>query len=394
MKEKIAIISFTRQGFSLAQRMRDVLDDLPDDFRYIKRDEPGQDETAEQNTEKRIALYTTKESVAEQFPYAVLVTGGLRHWCGSIFPEADALIFVGASGIAVRTIAPFLVSKVHDPAVLVADERGKHVISLLSGHLGGGNALTSFLAERIGADPVITTASDVNEKLAIDVWAKKNHLMISDPDMAKRVAAEIVDGKKIPFYCDGQISGTVPDELVLMKEKGAAPDSGLAEISVVVSASAGERLKNAVKDKEKKDVLHLIPRSVILGVGCRKGKALSELWEEVSGILEISGISSKSICKIASIDLKADEEGLLQLSDKLQVPFETFSAETLRCVPGEYTSSAFVKNVTGVDNVCERAAMASLTPEEQITSHFLLRKTVKNGVTAALLEKKWGVDFE
>lgn len=411
MKKQIVIISFTKQGFQLALRMRSVLTRLPDDWIGKEKRNDQRQDMPDRNIEKTVALYTTKASVAEQYPEAVLVTEGLLHWCGQVFAETDALIFIGASGIAVRSIAPFLVSKVHDPAVLVSDERGKHVISLLSGHLGGGNALTSFLAEKIGADPVITTASDVNGKLAIDVWAQKNDLVISDLKLAKRVAAEIVAGKRIPFYCDGWISGTVPEELVIMKPgargrnedeeddfpKGSSFEfeDDMADIPIVVSVyDTGIRRDSIKENQNMADFLHLIPKSVILGVGCRKGKPFAEIWKEVSCIFEEHRISPHSICKVVSIDLKAGEEGLQRLADELQVPFETFSAEMLNQIPGEYESSGFVKEITGVDNVCERAAMASLIPEKQKKSHFLLRKTAKNGVTAALLEKEWGVTFE
>lgn len=105
---------------------------------------------------------------------------GLQAWCETVFEQSEVLIFIGACGIAVRTIAPFLDSKYTDPAVLVADEQGGHVISLLSGHLGGANAWTQFLAEGLQADPVITTASDVNGRLAVDVWAVRHGLQITD----------------------------------------------------------------------------------------------------------------------------------------------------------------------------------------------------------------------
>lgn len=95
-------------------------------------------------------------------------------WAGRQFEEADALIFIGACGIAVRSIAPYIVSKKQDPAVLVLDECGKFVISLLSGHLGGANELTQTVAEILGAQPVVTTATDLHKRFAVDVFAKKS----------------------------------------------------------------------------------------------------------------------------------------------------------------------------------------------------------------------------
>ena len=355
--KKIQIISFTAAGFALSERMKDAL-----------------------KNEYETGLNTTKEDVYENAvgrgTSVRLVSEGLKNWCQAVFYEADALIFIGASGIAVRTIAPFVVSKTKDPAVLVADECGRHVISLLSGHLGGGNELTEFLAKRINAEPVITTASDVNGKLAVDVWAKKNHLVISDMKKAKLAAAEIVSGKQLALYCEGEVRGTLPPELRLTKQ---LEDS---DIAVSIHDNCPER------------ALQLMPKAVILGIGCKKEKPYDEIKDSVFRILEEYGISSASIAKMASIDLKAEEPGLLQLAEKLQVPFAVFSAETLMEVPGEYEASGFVQKITGVDNVCERAAMAACDREEQETAQFICRKTAANGVTVALLSREWSVSFE
>ncbi|MCC8152617.1 MAG: cobalamin biosynthesis protein, partial [Lachnospiraceae bacterium] len=382
---------------------------------------------------------------------ASIVESSLRDWCADVFAQSSALIFVGATGIAVRTIAPFLVSKAEDPAVLVADEQGKHVISLLSGHLGGGNELTIFLAESLGADPVITTASDVGGKLAIDVWAQKNGLYITDLKAAKAVAARIVGGMSVLFYCEGCVTGEIPPELVradpvkrekepvqsesVKKEpelvqsesvkredehvqtpevrdentglrdgkcltgaetvsgKSAAGRSSLpvaADCLVIVSVSEPDALQRLKRDRV---ILHLVPRAVILGIGCKKGKSAREIHDFVFDILNRQRLAPQSIAAVASIDLKSGEAGLLDLAAELGVPFLTFSAEELRAVPGDYSSSGFANRVTGVDNVCERAAMAALTEEEQKKAHFLCRKTVGGGMTAALLEKEWKVTF-
>ncbi len=262
---------------------------------------------------------------------------------------------------------------------MVADDAGTHVISLLSGHLGGGNELTRFLAERLGADPVITTASDVRGKLAIDVWAQKNHLYITDLKAAKAVAARIVNGETVPFYCEGCVSGEVPPELKRVDTDTLSDQDGAVIVSV----------RNSVRNN-----LHLVPRAVILGIGCKKGKSVEEIRKFVFSLLREQKVAPQSICKIASIDLKAKEAGLKAFAEELDVPFVTFSAEKLNELPGEYTSSAFVSSVTGVDNVCERAAMAALDSGEWEGARFLCRKAAGNGVTAALLEQPWEVFFE
>ncbi len=343
--------------------------------------------------EYEVFQYTTKDTVTQENPGAVFAAGGLKNWCGTVFLDSDALIFIGACGIAVRTIAPFLKSKAEDPAVLVSDELGKNIISLLSGHLGGGNELTEYLAKELGANPVITTASDVNGRIAIDVWAKKNRLLIADLKLAKAAAAKIVAGEKVSFYCEGTIRGRIPEELSLQfwnraegpyRKNGAVCPAKSQETAVAVSVHTGWG----------ENVLHLIPKAVVMGIGCKRGKSCEEIRTSVGKILRKYETAPESICRIASIDIKAKEPGLCAFAGELSVPFETFSAEELRKVSGEYEPSEFVRQITGVDNVCERAAMAVLSKEEQKSAEFICRKTAADGVTIALVCREWSVSFE
>ncbi|MCD8217464.1 MAG: cobalamin biosynthesis protein [Clostridiales bacterium] len=420
MKKQVSVLFFTERGFEIAKKMRDA---------FLEK----KNQIADGEPELCVTLYKKGSAPGINGKSdAVFVTTSLHDWCADVFAQSSALIFVGAAGIAVRTIAPFLVSKAEDPAVLVADERGKHVISLLSGHLGGGNELTLFLAKALGADPVITTASDVGGKLAIDVWAQKNGLYITDLKAAKAVAARIVGGCAVPFYSEGRVPDKIPPELVrvetiagqseLGKISSAADISSLpvaTDCLVTVSVSEPHRnlpesisepprnLSKVFSAPEKLSdqpdvplrlnrdcaILHLVPRAVVLGIGCKKGKSAREIHNFVFNILNSQRIVPQSIAAVASIDLKSGEAGLLELAAELGVPFVTFSAEELRAVPGEYSSSGFVSSVTGVDNVCERAAMAVLNKEEQKKARFLCRKTVGGGVTVALLERPWEVAF-
>ncbi|MCD8149301.1 MAG: cobalamin biosynthesis protein [Clostridiales bacterium] len=416
MKKQVAVLFFTERGFVLAKKIRAALADK-------------QSPAADEEPGICVTLYGKGSMSWKSDVFAVpgekvsVVEYSLRDWCADVFAQSSALIFVGAAGIAVRTIAPFLVSKAEDPAVLVADEQGKHVISLLSGHLGGGNELTLFLAEALGADPVITTASDVGGKLAIDVWAKENHLFITDLKAAKTAAARIVGGMSVPFYCEGRVTGEIPPELVRVEsveENCAAGEippelvrvesvTGKSELRMVspmqsslpiatdclVAVSVSESLQTDTFLRFNRDrvILHLVPRAVVLGIGCKKGKSPDEIRGFVYQILREHQVAPRSICAVASVDIKAGESGLIGLAEEFDVPFRTFSAQELQAVRGTYTASSFVNSVVGVDNVCERAAMAALTGEEQKKAHFLCRKTVGNGVTVALLEKEWEVSF-
>ena len=304
----------------------------------------------------------------------------IKAWCKEQFETKDAILFIGAIGIAVRKIAPYIVHKTVDPAVLVMDDMGIHIIPILSGHIGGGNALANALADLIGAKPVITTASDINGKIAIDVFAKENHLHISSMKMATKVATAIVDEEPVSFYCDGLIEGYVPKELLSEEDS--------AKYHVRVSPLTPEDMEN---------VFWLIPKAYVLGVGCKKGKSLQEIETAVIEVLAEHDIPMKSIDVLASIDLKREEQGLLDFCEKYHLPSKFYSAEELLQVPGNFETSEFVKSITGVDNVCERAVMCRILEEQEDVKKeeiLLIEKTKKDGVTVAVGKRMWGVRFE
>mgnify|MGYP002710081254 FL=1 len=353
----VRIISFTENGYQLSCKMKDCLQERGEVF-----------------------LYSGKKQVAERHAEVCAVADGLKKWCGEVFEQSEVLIFIGACGIAVRTIAPFVNNKCTDPAVLVADEQGKHIISLLSGHLGGGNEWTLFLAQKLQADPVITTASDVNEHLAVDVWAKQQGWQIADLTLAKHAAAAIVAGEKLPFYVEDIQIENLPKELNLFSSKDA--------FQGVIKRRAAEPIAGivvSVYDHWQKNVLRFIPKRVILGIGCRRGKDPVELEMQVRQVLENYHVAQESIAKLVSIDLKAEEAGILRLAELWKLPFETFSTEELQQVPGTFVESKFVKKTTGVGNVCERAAVAALPEEAQKQPCWICHKQAENGVTVAMI---------
>ncbi|MCD8103535.1 MAG: cobalamin biosynthesis protein [Lachnospiraceae bacterium] len=364
---------------------------------------------------------------------------GLRAWCASLFASgADGIIFVGACGIAVRSIAPFLKSKMTDPAVLVIDEAGQFVISLLSGHIGGANRLAILAAQILGATPVITTATDVNGKFAVDVFAKDNGLRIGSMKAAKEISAAILRGEKVGVCCEGEIEGNIPPELVLLEtgecqEKYSAPpehgnvserrndltdmtdleesDRGLlvktaVYIGVPVHASSigvlSHSFPNGLSSQDShteafshspvtgvQTVLQLCPRSYILGIGCRRGKTEQEIAKLAERSLAGLGLTYEDIVGVASIDLKKEEPGLVDFCKRHGLRFGTYSAEALTAVRGAVSHSAFVNEVTGVDNVCERAALCMA--EEG--GRLLLPKQAENGVTVAVAQRQWKVCF-
>lgn len=245
-----------------------------------------------------------------------------------LFSVVDALIFIGACGIAVRMIAPLLASKLTDPAVLVMDERGQFVIPLLSGHIGGANELAEKLAQWINGTAVVTTATDVCGKPAVDVFASAHDLAIlpREKDRIKELSARMLADEPVGALVE-------PDCGFLIGE-----DVSLAPFT---------------------QTLHLLPRNLIVGIGCKRGTSVTALETFVKAQLEACGKSAYQIYALASISLKQDEKGLLELARKLGTRFWTFPAEELEAQKGAFHDSDFVKDQVGVGNVCERAAMAA-----------------------------------
>lgn len=295
---------------------------------------------------------------------------GLSAWTEEGFSSEDALVFIGATGIAVRAIAPWIKSKTEDPACLVVDEQGNYVIPLLSGHIGGANALAEEIAAVLEAVPVITTATDLNHLFAVDQWAKKQGFWISSMKLAKQVSAQLLQGKKIGVISEFPIKGTLPAGLIM----GDGQETAI-EISFR-------------REVPKEGRLLLIPRCIALGIGCRKGIDAEAVKAAVEQTLERFGISQKAVKCAASIDLKEKEAGLLQFCREWEIPFRVFSAGQLAQVKGSFTPSAFVNTVTGVDNVCERAAAAASGG-----GRILVKKQAQDGVTVAAAVEEIQISF-
>ena len=309
------------------------------------------------------------ERIAGLFPGArrIRPRGDLAARTAECFRECDALIFVGAAGIAVRAIAPHVAAKTADPAVIVADDCGRHVVSLLSGHIGGANRLTRQIAARIGAEPVVTTATDVNQRFSIDEWAARRGLSIESMDAAKRFSAEILR-RDLPLTGDFPVDGPLP--------AGVFPG---AEGDVGAAISCYRKHPFAV-------TALLSPRIVHLGIGCKRGAGAEAIAAAVDGL----NLAPGAIVRAASIDVKAHEPGLLAFCRARGIEIRFYSAAELSAAEGEFTPSEFVKKTVGVDNVCERAAAVSAGPGAKI----FIRKTRGDGVTVAAAMQDWRISFE
>lgn len=347
---KAGIISFTEHGAVLAQKLK----------RGLK-------------AQSILCDAWLKKSGAEPPEGVEPLKGALREWTQEQFEQKDVLIFIGAAGIAVRSIAPFVKSKKTDPAVIVVDERGRHAVSLLSGHIGGANAMTLLTAELLGAEPVITTATDLNGKFAVDAFAAGRNLYMDSMQYAKEIASELVAGKRVGMRSAYPVFGHVPEEL----DRESEQQLGFAI--------------DIYKKEPFERTLHLVPRLVVLGIGCKRGMNAEHIRDAAMRVLEENGIFKESVRQIASIDLKKDETGILALAETLKVPFITYTAEELKQVESEdgFTESAFVKSIAGVGNVCERAALKGAG-----AGKLLIRKIACDGVTVAAAAADYTVCME
>ena len=282
----------------------------------------------------------------------------LEAWTAAHFSQSDGLVYVGAAGIAVRAIAPHLQSKTTDPAVVVVDECARYAIPILSGHLGGANDLARAIGRVCGAIPVLTTATDVNSVFAVDEWAKRQNCLVLNPERIKTVSAKLLAGGTVTVQSSWPIAGQPPRNVHQGENSGA-------DVLLDIHPSPGE-------------VLHLVPRIAVLGVGCKKNVSSQALEAALAAFLTGAGVCEQAISAVASIDLKKEELGLLSFCAAHDWPLRTYPAEQLRAVEGQFTPSAFVQGVTGVDNVCERSAVLA-------SGGVLCRgKTAGNGVTMAL----------
>ena len=323
----IRLIAFTDRGFLLAQRLAEVL--------------PGEAERCGQ-------------------PHS------LQSWTEAAFPNAQALIFVGTAGIAVRAIAPYVKSKAQDPAVVVVDEKGQFAIPILSGHLGGANDLARKIAGLIGACPVITTATDVNRVFAVDEWAKRQNCHVANPECIKLVSGKLLSGKEVTVRCPWKIQGTPPEPV--------QPGEEMQDVNVDIY-------------KTSETALCLVPRIAVLGVGCKKGTTCEALERAYQRLLEKYGLFSQAVCRICSIDLKKEEPGLLAFAQTHGWQLETYSAQELAAVPGAFSASGFVKSVTGVDNVCERSALLGSG------GTLIIKKNAGDGITMAVAVEPYAPDW-
>lgn len=374
--KKVSIISFTEGGGKLSRRIMVYLQQkgyLCSGYQKMARAEkPDSDsrDHAAQAEKPDICVRDHDHAREDQIPPALLpVSSSLTEWTGEQFASAEILIFVGAAGIAVRASAPWIRDKFLDPAVLAVDEQGKFVIPLLSGHMGGANAFARMLADALHGIPVITTATDLHGCFAVDVFAREHGLWISDRKLAKEMSAEALRGGSIGIFSDISIK---------KEEFPGCSFEKAGKINLYLGIWKKEQWKEKIPQE---NTLQLVPKTLTLGIGCRKNIAPEDLKTQVMKGLEEWGIWPQAVKNVATIALKKEEKAILNLCAEMGWNLRWFSPEELMKAEGNFSYSAFVERTVGVGNVCERAAVLGAG------APLLFRKTAGEGITMAAAQE-------
>ena len=332
---KIAIVSVSKKGKNLAF---DLKEKLNSDSTIIKTD-----------------LY--HKNVKEIFPI--------------VFQEYDAIIAVMASGILIRSIAPLLNSKVTDPAILNIDDNGNFVISTLSGHLGGANKLTNKISKLINATPVITTSTDVNKKLGIDILANDLFLSIDNTKEILFFNKAILEGKEISFTINPNKNFNYLFEYF---------HNNTLEINVSIFYSTKINT-DEIHVKVEEHELILKEKKVVTGIGCRRGKSCEDIYNGLKKSLDEFNLDLSRVTMLTSAEIKKEEKGILKLSEKLNIPVNFVELDKLKLFKSnDIQKSEFVKSKFGIDGVCEPSALIMAG----FNSKLIYKKTSYDGVTIAI----------
>ncbi|WP_066498318.1 cobalt-precorrin 5A hydrolase [Abyssisolibacter fermentans] len=321
-------------------------------------------------TNNQIDLYVLDKFKEEDIG---VIKGSLKEFVGVLIKEYDVIVFVMATGIVVRMIADHIVHKSVDPAVLVLDEKGAFVISLLSGHLGGANDMAKKLASDIGAVPVITTASDVNNSIAVDTLAMKLNCHILNMNSAKDITAMIVNGEEVGIISEIPIAFDLPKNIELITIDKQESKKGIIYIG------------NKTNMKFIKPVSQIVPRNIVLGIGCRRGTTKEKIFELIQKSFKELQIHLSAINTISTVDVKKDEIGILDIAKHFKAKLDIINRSEIAKIEHKFESSDFVKKTIGVGAVCEPCGYIASKQGK-----CLLKKTKLSGVTLSV----WEEDYE
>ena len=277
------------------------------------------------------------------------------------FNKYDLHIFVAATGAVVRIIEGKFKSKDTDPAVITIDDHANFVISLLSGHLGGANEECKKIANGIGAIPVITTASDVGGKIAVDTLSQKIKAKLNDLDGAKRVTSLIVNGENVSLH--------LPKNIVNHDENSAG--------AIIVS------------NRKNIEISKIIPQNIFIGIGCKRGISKEHIIEKLKYAMDKQNLEFSAIKMAASAWVKSDEVGLLEAMKELDIPIKFFEKEEiLKLEDLIEEKSEYVKKTIGVYGVSEPCAFLAARGKGK----FLAKKIKLDGMTLSIFEENLEIE--
>jgi cobalt-precorrin 5A hydrolase len=285
---------------------------------------------------------------------------GLAPTLAAAWPSYRGLVLIMAAGIAVRTIAPLLHDKRHDPGVVVLDEAGRFAVSLISGHLGGANHLARQVAAATGGQAVITTASDTLGLTALDLWARRQGLVLVHGSLTA-ASATLVNNGQIKVF--SELPGALPADFLVV------PTSAEAELIISNRLPAPDSTQPI-----------LCPQNLAMGIGCNRGTSQPQIEQAAMESCRQHGLCFQAVSCLATIDLKKNEEGLLQFAAAHGLELRLFTAAELNSVCGVTPSPAALK-ATGAQAVAEPAALLAAH-----TNHLLIRKIKWKDVTIALAQ--------
>ncbi|NYE08924.1 cobalt-precorrin 5A hydrolase [Bacillus niacini] len=360
-RKPYALVAITKHGVAHA---RSYAEKFPyADVYYMKKFEQGDEDT------RKIQLFD----------------GTVRLLLPVLFQQYKGIICIISLGAVVRMIAPLLIDKKKDPAVLVVDDKGQYVISVLSGHIGGANALTNEFANAIGAAPVVTTASDVQKTIPVDLFGAQFGWMWDSEEKLTPVSASVVNEEHVAIVQETgeknwwMYDRSMPDNLKIYPTIDEAimakPQAALLITDRLIEEHEEVLLENGVMYR---------PKSIVLGIGCNRGTATAEIEQVIDETLAELCLSKKSVKAVATIDLKKNETGLLELTAKHNWPFVTYTPDELNEIPMQNPSETVFK-YTGAYGVSEPAALRYSNAKE-----LLLEKKKSGNVTISIAR----VNFE
>ena len=348
--KKIAILSITNNGRELALRIKESMKSV--DVFFIKKD------TDYKNDE------------------VIVVNKGLKEFIPQIFDKYEYLVFIMATGIVVRTIAPLVMSKFSDPAILVMDEKGNNIISLLSGHMGGANEMTLYMSDLLNSHPVITTATDVNKKSSLDMIAKKLNGHIDDfRDNVLKINSMLVNNEEVHLYIDGNYK--INHQGFTLYDEKTDLDK-VRNLVIVTNKKDINKILNKNIENLNEKIIKVTPKDIVIGVGCKKNTDSKHMKNSLIKFLAEYNIDINAVKEIGSIEIKKDEKAIIDLAKFLDVKFKTFSVEEISKVDYLYEKSDWVKKNVGVYSVSD--PVAHLLSEGRV----IINKQKYDGITFSI----------